>query len=67
MSSRYFSKRIRQKDEKKVNERGGLPRPKTFKSEEAAKKYAEVHKIKEYSLKNISTSSKNPKIKIIKK
>jgi len=43
-------------------------RPKTFKSEEAAKKYAEKHKIKDYRLVNLKSSeAKEKKIKIVKK
>jgi len=66
MSSRYFSKRLRIKAEKKENERGGLPRPKTFSSEELAKKYAESKGIKEYTLENIATTKK-PKLRVVKK
>jgi len=43
-------------------------RPKTFKTEEAANKYAEANKIKSYILENIkSPESKTKKIRIIKK
>jgi len=42
-------------------------RPKTFKTEEAAKKYAEEKKIKIYKLENLkSPESKAKKIRIIK-
>ncbi len=51
--------------------RGGrkrAPRPKTFKTEEAAKKYAESNKIANYTLVNMkSESSKDKKIKIVSK
>ena len=40
-------------------------RPKTFKTEEAAKKYAETNKIENYTLVNLkSTDSKQKKIRI---
>jgi hypothetical protein len=43
-------------------------RPKTFKSEEAAKKYAESKGLKDYKLVNLkSASSKKKKIKVIAK
>ena len=43
-------------------------RPKTFKTEEAANKYAEANKIKSYTLENIkSPESKTKKIRILKK
>ena len=42
------------------------PRPKTFKTEEAAKKYAEQKGIKNYKLFNLRfSSSKRKKIRII--
>ena len=41
-------------------------RPKTFKTEESAKKYAEKTKLKSYELKDLKTKeSKKKKIKII--
>ncbi len=41
-------------------------RPKTFKTEEAAKKYAETKGLKEYKLVNMkSPESKDKKIKIV--
>lgn len=40
-------------------------RPKTFKSADSAKKYAEVHNFKNYKLVNISASKNKQKIKIV--
>ena len=41
-------------------------RPKTFKTEEAAKKYAEVNKIKKYALRHLTPAgSSKKKIQII--
>ena len=43
-------------------------RPKTFKSEESAKKWAENNKIKDYELINLKSSeSKTKKIRVIPK
>ncbi|MFH1682173.1 MAG: hypothetical protein ABIA37_00090 [Candidatus Woesearchaeota archaeon] len=39
-------------------------RPKTFSTEEAAKKYAEAEGIKEYVLVNISAKQNQPKIRV---
>jgi len=40
-------------------------RPKTFKTEEAAKKYAEEHKMKNYTLHNLKSSeAREKKIRI---
>ena len=51
--------------------RGGrkrAPRPKTFKTEEAAKKYAEANKIANYLLVNLKNKiSKTKKLKIVQK
>ena len=67
MSSRYFSKRLKDIAKRKANARGQRARPKTFKTEEAAKKYAESEGIKDYTLENIRISDKNLKIRIVKK
>lgn len=40
-------------------------RPKTFVSEEAAKRYAEAQSLKNYKLVNISPSQNKQKIKIV--
>tara|TARA_Y100000310_G_scaffold319723_1_gene375363 strand:- start:2041 stop:2259 length:219 start_codon:yes stop_codon:yes gene_type:complete len=42
-------------------------RPKTFKSEETAKKWAEAQGIIEYELKNLRISDKDKKIQVIAK
>ena len=68
MSNRYYSKRLRVKGLKKANKRGGNPRSKSFKTEEAANKWAEKNKIKSYILKNLKSSeSKKKKIVVVKK
>ncbi len=55
---------IRTRD--RVKRRKKQSRPKTFKSEEAAKAYAETNKIKQYTLKNLRTNpNATPKIKIV--
>ncbi|MBS3162824.1 hypothetical protein J4467_02765 [Candidatus Woesearchaeota archaeon] len=41
-------------------------RPRTFKSEEVAKKWAESQGIKNFELKNLRISDKDKKIKIVK-
>lgn len=59
--------RVKRKLRMKINrKRNRQPRPKTFKSEEAAKKYAEAKGIKSYKLINLkSSSSKTKKLKIV--
>ncbi|MBW2983522.1 hypothetical protein KY361_00220 [Candidatus Woesearchaeota archaeon] len=59
--------RLKRKLRMKINRRRNrAPRPKTFKSEEAAKRYAEAKGIKDYKLVNIrSSSSKRKKLKIV--
>lgn len=48
-----------------ITGRDRKPRPKTFKTEESARKYAESKGIKSYKLVNLkSSSSKSKKIKI---
>jgi hypothetical protein len=42
-------------------------RPKTFKTEQAAKKWAEANKISSYELVNLHSSSKDQKIRVIAK
>jgi hypothetical protein len=43
-----------------------ITRPKTFKTEEAAKKYAEANGVKKYTLENIkSIDSNSKKIRIV--
>ena len=68
MSSRFYSKRLRVKIERKVAARTRKPRPKSFKTEEAAKKWAETNKMKDYTLKNLkSTENKVKKMIVVKK
>lgn len=65
--------RIKRKLNITTSRRGGRirekkKRPKTFKTEAAAKAYAEKHKIKDYKLVNLKSSeAKQKKIKIVKK
>ena len=62
MGSRYYSKRIPERTAVR-NLRG---RSKTFKTEEAAKAYAEEQGLKKYKLVNLKSSeSKTKKIKIV--
>lgn len=61
MSSRLFLKRYPYKFE---DGRGRKKRPKTFKSKEAAQKYAELHGIKNYELVNLRFSEEKPKYRI---
>ena len=59
--------RVKRKMRMKVNRRRDRQaRPKTFKSEAAAKKYAETKGIKSYKLVNLkSSTSKTKKLKIV--
>jgi len=66
MGSLYFSKRLRVKEEKREKARGKRSRPKSFNSEEIAKKYAESKGVKDYVLENMATAKK-PKIRIVAK
>jgi hypothetical protein len=68
MSNRYYTDRLKTIAEKKVKARRKRSRPKSFKTEEAAKKWAEANKITNYTLKNLkSTENKSKKIVVIKK
>jgi len=68
MSNRYYTKRLKDITEKKAKVRGKRSRPKSFKTEEAAKKWAEANKIKDYTLKNLKSSeSKTKKIIVVRK
>ena len=61
MSNRLYSNRVRLK--KNSSKR---TRPKAFKSEESAKKWAESQGLKNYSLRNLKgPESKRKKIKIV--
>ena len=62
MGSVFYSKRLPTK--RRV--RRERSRPKTFKTEEAAKAWAEKNKIKDYKLVNIkSKEAKTKKIKVV--
>jgi len=63
MGSRYYTKRLRVRAEKKL--RRERKRPKTFKSEDSAKKWAEANKIKDYKLANIGNESRS-KIRVLR-
>lgn len=60
MSSTLYTKRYTE-----PHGRHRKKRPQTFVSEAAAKKYAEVHKIKKYHLLNLQPYKKIPKIRIM--
>jgi hypothetical protein len=64
MGSTYFSKRIPER----TPVRRERARPKTFKTEEAAKAWAEKQGLKDYKIVNLKSSeSKEKKLKIISK
>ncbi|MBU0614746.1 MAG: hypothetical protein KJ601_01515 [Nanoarchaeota archaeon] len=62
MGSTYFSNRVRLIVQRAERARGQIDRPKSFRSEEAAKAYAEKKGIKKYSLRNLKNE---PNKKII--
>jgi len=65
MGSTFFSKREKYR---KTRTRRPRKRPKTFKTEEAAKKWAEKKGIKDYKLVNLkSPEAETKKIKVVKK
>ena len=65
MGSTYFSKRIWAIAKHKIGGRNRLTRPKTFSSEEAAKKWAAEQGLENYSLVNLKTAeAKTKKIRI---
>jgi hypothetical protein len=45
--------------------RNRKPRPRTFKSEESAKAWAEKQGIKDYTLQNLRISDKDKKIRVV--
>ena len=66
MGSRLYSKRIMHRRHKPHMGRGRDIRPKTFRTEEAARKWAESEKIKEYTLVNLKEeSAKKKKIRVV--
>ncbi|MBS3098219.1 hypothetical protein J4209_05485 [Candidatus Woesearchaeota archaeon] len=66
MGSRYFSKRTEFKNMKMAKQRRPRHRPKSFKTEAAAKKWVEANKITKYTLRNLKSSeSKSKKIVVV--
>jgi hypothetical protein len=60
MGSRLYSNRVPE-----IRRRPKGSKPKAFKSEESANKWATEHNIKDYTLKNLRDEGKKKKIKII--
>lgn len=67
MGSTYFKKRLFATKRKPKYGRGRLPRPKTFSTEAAAKKWAEENKVKDYELVNLKEGMKKSKIRVVVK
>jgi hypothetical protein len=67
MGSTYFTKRLFRTKRKPRYGRGRKKRPKTFISAEAAKKWAEAKKIKDYTLVNLKEGKKEKKIVVVAK
>jgi hypothetical protein len=68
MGSTYYSKRLKVRLINRVNVRRKRTRPKSFKTEDAAKKWAGDNSVKSYDLKNLkSTESSTKKLVILKK
>ena len=65
MGSRYFSRRIFHKKHKPRYGRDRLKRPKTFKTNEAAKKWADANKIKKYKLVDLKEGKSDCKFKVV--
>jgi hypothetical protein len=65
MGSTYFVKRLFATKRKPKYGRGRPTRPKTFKTEEAAKKWAESNKIADYKLVDLKEGKKERKIKVV--
>ena len=65
MSNTYYSKRLRAKDTKKLRNKRKTSRPKSFKTVEAANKWATEKKISKYVLKNLRIPGKTKKIVIV--
>lgn len=59
MGSRLYKERIKIKRKKPAGSK-----PKAFKSEESANKWAKEHNIKNYTLRNLRPEGKKKKIKI---
>lgn len=67
MGSTYFIKRVFKTKRKPKYGRDRAKRPKTFKTEEAAKKWAESQKMKGYSIVNMHPGRKTGKIRVVAK
>jgi hypothetical protein len=65
MGSTFFKKRLFAVKHKPKYGRDRIKRPKTFKSEEAAKKWAESNKIAKYKLVNLKEGKKEKKIRVV--
>jgi hypothetical protein len=67
MGSTYFKKRLFATKRKPKYGRGRAARPKTFASEEAAKKWAEANKLKDYTLVDLKEGRNKNKIRVVPK
>ncbi len=67
MGSTYFKKRVFKTKRKPKYGRDRKKRPRTFKSEESAKKWAEANKIKDYKLVDLKEGKKEKKIRVVVK
>ncbi len=67
MGSTYYIKRIFMRKRKPHYGRDRAVRPKTFKTEEGARKWAEANKIKSYDLVDLKEGKKERKIKVVPK
>ncbi len=67
MGSTYFKKRVFKTKRKPKYGRDRQKRPRTFKSEESAKKWAEANKIKDYKLVDLKEGKKEKKIRVVVK
>lgn len=67
MGSTYFVKRLFKTKRKPKYGRDRPERPKTFRTEEAARKWAEENKIEKYELVDMKKGQKKKKIKVVPK
>lgn len=67
MGSTYFNKRLFATKRKPKYGRQRAGRPKTFKSEDTAKKWAEANKIADYELVDLKEGKKENKIRVVPK
>ena len=67
MGSTYFIKRIFRTKRKPHYGRERNPRPKSFRTEESARKWAEENKIKDYDLVNMKEGKQEKKIRVVPK